>query len=126
MLGLHQVGATLQGHQHLFTEALHPCMKVHCQLIRHSHIWVGSIQGVEAEVDEEGRVAGGRVDPVVVRKLGDGEPVHPVVLVVVDVQSEVLFQLLVDPLRLSVGLGVVRRGRVVLDAQEAVKVDREP
>ena len=41
-------------------------------------------------------------------KLGDGEPVHPVVLVVVDVQPEVLLQLLVDPFCLPVGLGVVR------------------
>ena len=62
---------------------------------------------------------------VVVGKLGDAEPVEPVVLVMVDEETEVLFQLLVDPFRLSIGLRVVRRGGVVLDAQELVKVRHE-
>ena len=65
------------------------------------------------------------MDPVVVRKLGHGDPVHPVVLVVVDVEPQALFQLLVHPLRLAISLWVVGCGGVVFNAQEFVKADHK-
>lgn len=58
----------------------------------------------------------GSMYPVVVCELGDGQPVHPVVLVVVDVEPKILLQSLVDTLYLTIGLRVVGCGRVVLDA----------
>ena len=58
-------------------------------------------------------------------KLRHGDPVHPVVLVVVDAESQILFQLLVHPLCLPIHLWVVGCGGVVLDAQEPVEADRE-
>ena len=56
-------------------------------------------------------------------KLGHGDPVHPVILVVVDVEPQVLLQLLVRLLGLAICLGVVGCGGVVLDPQEPVKAD---
>ena len=63
------------------------------------------------------------MDPVVARKLGHGDPVRPVVLAVVDVEPQILLQLLVRPLCLTVSLWVVGHGRVVFNAQEPVEVD---
>ena len=58
-------------------------------------------------------------------KLRHGDPVRPVVLVVVDVEPQILLQLLVHPLCLAICLWVVGCGGVVLDAQEFVKADRK-
>ena len=48
-----------------------------------------------------------------------------VVLVVVDVESQILFQFLVRPLCLAISLWVVGCGGIVLDAQEPVEADRK-
>ena len=63
------------------------------------------------------------MDPVVVRKFSHGDSVHPVILVVVDVEPQILLQLLVHPLRLAIRLWVVGCGGVVLDPQEPVEAD---
>ena len=86
---------------------------------------VGPTVGVIFHVDIEGGEHCGRVDPVVVCKLCHGDLVHPVILVMIDVESQVLFQLLVHPLCLPICLQVVGCGRVVLNPQELVKADRK-
>ena len=77
-------------------------------------------------VDKEGGVTERRLDLVVVRELGQGEPFRPVGLVMVDEYAQILLDLLVYPLRLSICLWVVCRGRVALDAHQLVKVLHEP
>ncbi len=61
------------------------------------------------------------VDSVVVRKLGKWQPIGPVVLSVVDEDSKVLFDFLVDSFSLSVGLWVKGRGRIQGDVEESVE-----
>ena len=61
--------------------------------------------------------------PVVVGKLGDAEPINPVILVVVDVKAQVLLQLLVHPFCLAIGLWMVGGGGVIFDAHQLVEVD---
>ena len=60
----------------------------------------------------EGRTLGGFMCIVVVGKFCEQEEVGPVVLLVVDVGVEVLFQCLIRAFRLFIGLRVVARGEV--------------
>ena len=63
--------------------------------------------------EEEGCLLCGRVDVVIVGELRQGEECVPVVLPFSDEDPQVLFQFLVDPFCLSIGLRVVggrRRG----------------
>src|SRR6266481_1598677 len=62
---------------------------------------------------------------VVVCKLGEGEEAQPVVLLVVAVDTEVLFQSLVSALGLSVTFQVVSRGEVQLHVQGGAKGPEE-
>ena len=62
---------------------------------------------VSAGIEEEGCLLCGRVDVVIVGELRQGEECVPVVLSFSDKDPQVLFQFLVDPFRLSVGLQVV-------------------
>ena len=78
-------------------------------------------RGVVAFVGEEGGGARSRVRGVVVGELGEGEEVDPVVLLVVDVDSEVLLEHLVDAFGLAVGLGVVGGREVGFDAKEVAE-----
>ena len=55
--------------------------------------------------------------PVVVGELRQWQPLSPVVLMVVDEDPEILLDLLVDPLSLSISLRVVCRGEVSLNVQ---------
>ena len=61
--------------------------------------------------------------PVVVGKLGDAEPVNPVILVVVDVKAQVLLQFLVLPFCMAIALWMVGSGGVVFNAHQFVEVD---
>jgi hypothetical protein len=58
------------------------------------------------------------VDLVVVGKFCNGEPLYPVILVMVDKDVEVLLNLLVDLFHLSVCLRVECCGEVCLDSEE--------
>ena len=78
-------------------------------------------RGVIAFVGEEGGGARSGVRGVVVGELGEGKEVDPVVLLVVDVDSEVLLEHLVDAFGLAVGLGVVGGGEVGFDAKEVAE-----
>ena len=59
----------------------------------------------------------GRVDAGVDNKLGHGEVLVPVILSSTDIKAEVLFDLLVGVLCLSIGLGMVCSSEVGLDAK---------
>ena len=65
------------------------------------------------------------VDSVVVGKFGHGYPLRPVVLVVVEEDPEVLLQLLIDTLRLSIRLRMEGRRGVVLDPERGVERSHE-
>ena len=61
--------------------------------------------------------------PVVISELHKRYPVNPIILVVIDIKPEVLFQLLVDPFGLTICLWVVSRGWVVLNTQVLAEAD---
>jgi len=62
---------------------------------------------VSAGIEEEGCLLHGQVDVIIVGELHQGEECVPVVLSFSDEDPQVLFQFLVDPFRLSIGLQVV-------------------
>ena len=67
--------------------------------------------------DFEGGSVVGRVDAGVDNKLSHGEVLVPVILLLTDIKAEVLLNLLVGMLCLSIGLGMVCSGEVGLDAK---------
>src|SRR6266481_10104019 len=80
---------------------------------------------VVALVREERGNSRGAARSVVVCELGKGEEARPVVLLVVAVDTEVLFQSLVSALSLSVTFWVVSRGEVQLHVQGGAKGPEE-
>ena len=77
----------------------------------------GGHAGVATRVGEEG-VHSRRFGHVIIEcKLRDREPIHPVVLGVIDEGSEILLEGLVGPFRLPVRLGVVRGGQPLFNAE---------
>ena len=60
------------------------------------------------------------MDMIVVCKLSEREEFVPIILVLVDKKSEVLFQLLVDAFGLTVGLWVVGCGGCQFDSDQLV------
>ena len=75
---------------------------------------------VPASIKEEGCLLRGGVDMVVVGELRQGEECVPVVLSFSDEEPQVLFQFLIDPFRLSVGLRMVGGRRGGFDSQQSV------
>jgi len=63
-----------------------------------------------SSVKEERRVLSGRVNLVVVLEFRERQKPHPIILSFVGEESEILFQFLVDPFRLSISLWVVGGG----------------
>ena len=78
----------------------------------------GAQAGVLACVEFEGGVVGGSVDVVIVCKLGNWQPVGPIVLVVVNEHTEVGLNFLVDMLCLAIGLWMVGGGRGKANSKE--------
>jgi len=76
---------------------------------------------VSAGIEEEGCLLRGGVDVVVVGELRQGEECVPIVLSFSDEEPQVLFQFLVDPFRLSVGLRVVSGRCRGFDSQQSVQ-----
>jgi len=70
-------------------------------------MWFEAHLRVLAGIEDEGCLPHGRVDVIIVGELRQGEECVPVVLPFSDEDPQVLFQFLVDPFRLSVGLWVV-------------------
>ena len=68
-----------------------------------------------ASIHQEWGCTNGRVNRVVVGKLSDGEPILPIILLVIDEDSEVLLNILVNLFGLAISLGVIGSGRVLLD-----------
>ena len=89
------------------------------QVFRHlRHLRAGDLfdidrnRGVIPFVGEEGGCTGRRLWSVVVRELRQGEDVGPIVLLLIDVHPEVLFEDLIGALRLAVSFRVVRRTKI--------------
>ncbi len=69
----------------------------------------------------EGALTHQTVDAIVVGKLSKGEPIAPVGLSIVDKDVEILFNLLVDSLCLSISLGVEHSGGVRHDVKHPIE-----
>ncbi len=82
---------------------------------------IGDDSGVSAIQYHERTFLCGAVDAVVVRKLSEREPVTPIHLLMVDKDSEVLLDLLVHSVCLSVGLGMEGRGSVWSDVEHLIE-----
>jgi hypothetical protein len=89
------------------------------------------VSGYVRERDRESRVVSlvsvergytsGRVRRVVVNEFGDGELRGPVVLLIVDVNTEVLFEGLIDSFGLPVHLWVISSQQVGLDVERSAQ-----
>jgi len=73
----------------------------------------GDMSGVE----EERRVLSETVNLVVVLEFRESQEPHPIILSLVGEESEILFQFLVDPFRLSISLWVVGGGGCQLNSE---------
>jgi len=62
-------------------------------------------------------VLSGRVNLVVVLEFHERQKPHPIILSLVGEESEILFQFLVDPFRLSISLWVVGSGGCQLNSE---------
>jgi len=80
---------------------------------------------VSAGIEEEGCLLRGRVDVIIVGELCQGEECVPVVLSFSDEDPQVLFQFLIDPFRLSIGLRVISGRRCGLNSQQSVQLLHE-
>ncbi len=85
----------------------------------------GEDVGVIAIVDLKGAFTGGGVYAVVVSEGHEGEPFHPVILEMVDKDSEVFFNLLVDSFCLSICLRVIGGRCICLDLEQVIEVFHE-
>jgi len=113
-LGQHRLG--------FFEDILHPvCELVNCFNAGRRLMRFEAHPQVPASIEEEGCLLHGGVDVVVVGKLRQGEECVPVVLSFSDEEPQVLFQFLVDPFHLSVGLWVVSSRRHSFDSQQSVQ-----
>jgi len=74
---------------------------------------LGDMSGVE----EERRVLSGRMNLVVVLEFREWQEPHPIISSLVGEKSEILFQFLVDPFRLSISLWVVGGGGCQLNSE---------
>ena len=68
----------------------------------------------------EGRLVSGRLNLVVVGELGQRQPLSPVILVMVDEDAQVLFNLLIDAFSLSIHLEVISYERIVFNTQKLI------
>jgi hypothetical protein len=59
---------------------------------------------------------------VVVLELRKGEKVIPIILTLIDEDTEILLEFLIDSFRLAVPLGVISRGSCQFDSEESVQL----
>jgi hypothetical protein len=81
--------------------------------------------GNASGIKEERNLSSRGVDMIVVLKLRKGKEVIPIILTLVDEETEILLQLLIDSLRLSVSLGMISRGSRQFDSEEPVQLPSE-
>ena len=62
---------------------------------------------------------------IIIGKFSKGKPCIPIRLMVIDKDPQVLLYLLVDPLRLPIGLWVVGSGGIPFDVQQLVEILHE-
>jgi len=80
---------------------------------------------VSAGIEEEGGLLCGRVDVIIVGEFRQGEECVPVVLSFSPKDPQVLFQFLVDPFCLSIGLRVISGRRCSPNSQQSVQLLHE-
>jgi len=68
---------------------------------------------------------GGRMNLVVVLEFCKWQEPHPIILFLVGEESEILFQFLVDPFRLSISMRVVGCGSCQLNSKQLVEFPGE-
>ena len=125
VVALHGVGSSGEGGRGIAPDLVHPLNELRGGFARcvggddFWSVWVVAVH--EVEWGESSR----NVNSVVVGKLNHGYPLCPVVLVVIKENSEVLFQFLIDALRLSIRLWVEGRRGVVLDPERGVERSHE-
>ena len=119
------VGGSGEGRGGIVPDLVHPLNELCGRFVRcvggddFWGVWVVAVH--EVEWGESSR----NMDSVVVGKFGHGYPLRPVVLVVVEEDPEVLLQLLIDALRLSICLWVKGHQGVVLDPEGSVERSHE-
>jgi len=72
-------------------------------------------------VCEERRDIGCRMGCVVICKLSDWQLGNPVVLLIIDENVKVLFEDLVDPFGLAIGLRMISGRQICLDVEESTE-----
>src|ERR1700710_2228442 len=101
---------------HLGAEELMEFVQVNCVVTRsggsHIALRVYSHIRMVALVGEEWRYASSSTRRVVIGELGEGKEIRPVVLLIIAVDAQVLFQCLVGTFGLSIAFWVVPRGEV--------------
>jgi len=80
-------------------------------------VWLEAHSGNASSVKEERKVLSGRMNLVVVLEFHEWQEPHPIILSLVGEESEILFQFLVDPFRLSITLQVVGSGSCQLNSK---------
>ena len=83
-------------------------------------IWFETHVRVPAGIQHERSLARCRMDVIVVLEFGKGEQIIPIVLSLVHEEAQILLKLLVNPLRLSVCLGMIGRGGCEFNPEEPV------
>ena len=66
--------------------------------------WLHCLLRVFPIIQVEGRVAGGRLDLIIVAELSKEQPFYPAILVEVDKEPQILFDFLIYALCLAIGL----------------------
>jgi hypothetical protein len=76
--------------------------------------------GYASGIKEKRDLSGRGMDMIVVLEFRKRKEFVPVVLALIDKDTEILFEFLIDPLRLSVSLRVVCRGSRQFDSEKTV------
>ena len=101
------------------------CKFIHCLYLWRPLLRFKAHARVLACVDEEQCVLCGGVNMVVVCELCHGQPVILIILSFTHKDSQILLQLLVDALSLTISLGVVCCGCCNFDIEEAIEFAHE-
>ena len=88
-------------------------------------MWFKAHPQVPSGVKHEGSLLCGRVYVIVVLELCQWKQFIPVILPLIDKEVEILFQLLVDPLHLSITLWMVGHSGSQLYAEEVVELSHQ-
>jgi hypothetical protein len=78
--------------------------------------------GNTAGIEEKRNLSRSRVNVIVVLKLCKGKELVPIILPLIDKDTEILLELLINPFRLSVALRMICRGSRQFDSEESIQL----